>query len=88
MNGSSRETPPHMDGTTKPEGIEQQLSDRHSTLYNSISSNIDVLTSIKEKVKHDLCIYDGSEYIITTLRKDFVILQLYLYLFNSTTHCS
>ncbi len=52
MNGSSREMPPHMDGTTELEGIAQQLADKYSTLYNSVSSGMDELNSIKEMIKH------------------------------------
>ncbi len=32
MSGSFKEMPPHIDGTTEPEGIAQQLSDKHSTI--------------------------------------------------------
>ncbi len=65
MNGSSRERPPNMDGKTEPEGTAQQLSDKYSTLYNSVPSDMDELNSIKQKIKHALCRYNGSEHIIT-----------------------
>ncbi len=64
MNGSSRETPPHMDGSTGPECIAQQLSAKHSTLYNSVPSDFDELNSIKQKIKHAICRYNGSLHII------------------------
>ncbi len=54
MNRSSRETPPHMDGITEPEGIAQQLSNKYSTLYYSVLSDMDKLNSIKQKIKHAL----------------------------------
>ncbi len=64
MNGSSRETPPHMDRTTEHEGIAQQISDNYSTLYTSVPSDMDELNSIKQTIKHALCRYNGSEHII------------------------
>ncbi len=67
MNGSSRVMPPHMDGTTAPQGIAQQLFDKYITLYNSVSSDIYIyeLNYIKEKINHDLCRHNGCEHIIT-----------------------
>ncbi len=45
--------------------LAQQLSDEYTTLYNSVLSDMYELNSIKQKINHALCRYNGSEYIIT-----------------------
>ncbi len=49
MNDSSREMLPQMDGTTEPERIAQKLSDKYSTLYNYVPSDMDELNLIKQR---------------------------------------
>ncbi len=58
------ETPLHIVSVTEHEGIAEQLSDKYSTLYNSVPTDMDELTSIKEKIKHVLCRYNGRKYIV------------------------
>ncbi len=78
MNGSSREMPPHMDGTTEPEGIAQHLSDKYGTLYNSVQSDMDELNSNKQKINHALCRYNGCEHIISVEEMKKELFQSYM----------
>ncbi len=68
MNGSFKETPLHMDGTTEPE-----LSEKYSTLYNSIPFDMDELAYVKKMIFVDIKIISNN--MLCTYRKNMYSLK-------------
>ncbi len=57
-----------------------------TTKYRSYAVAVSLITEIDINMLE--CFVDNISMHFTTLRKDFIIVQLYWWLFSSTKHCS
>ena len=65
LEGQTKQKPPHMDDRIESKDIADLLTDKYSTLYNSVPSDKEELFSIKERIQDELVQYTDSEHIIT-----------------------
>ncbi len=65
MEGKSKQIPPHVDGRTEAETINNVFTQKYEMLYNSVQSDESEIRGIHDKIKDDLSSYSGENQIIT-----------------------